>query len=196
MPRPSRRQQLGLFTDAEAMTPITRFEGDTAPLAYLDYTTASTALPPPVQPRSSHPRRGRRLAHSARPLPRCGPGGRGRTEPSGHRARRRHVRRLLGQDLLSTAGAAPMSRRPAASSPGRDASTISSNCQRRAPSARRQAAPMDLVRATSTRWRRSRATCGGSGLAACSQQPGGCRCRRVTRSSCSRPPWWPWSRRV
>jgi hypothetical protein len=35
--------QLALFTDAEAMSPITRFDGDTAPLAYLDYTTA--ALP-------------------------------------------------------------------------------------------------------------------------------------------------------
>ena len=32
-----------MFTDAEAMSPITAFDGDTAPLAYLDFTTA--ALP-------------------------------------------------------------------------------------------------------------------------------------------------------
>ena len=43
MPASEPPPQLGLFTDAEAMTPITRFDGDTAPLAYLDYTTA--ALP-------------------------------------------------------------------------------------------------------------------------------------------------------
>jgi hypothetical protein len=36
-------EQLGLFTDAEAMSPITTFDGDTTPLAYLDFTTA--ALP-------------------------------------------------------------------------------------------------------------------------------------------------------
>jgi hypothetical protein len=36
-------EQLGLFTDAEAMSPITAFDGGTAPLAYLDFTTA--ALP-------------------------------------------------------------------------------------------------------------------------------------------------------
>jgi hypothetical protein len=36
-------EQLGLFTDAEAISPITAFSGDTMPLAYLDLTTA--ALP-------------------------------------------------------------------------------------------------------------------------------------------------------
>jgi hypothetical protein len=36
-------EQLGLFTDAEAMSPITAFDGGMAPLAYLDFTTA--ALP-------------------------------------------------------------------------------------------------------------------------------------------------------
>ena len=35
--------QLGLFTDAEAMSPIATFDGDPAPLAFLDFTTA--ALP-------------------------------------------------------------------------------------------------------------------------------------------------------
>ncbi|HYG87831.1 MAG TPA: hypothetical protein VD978_16350 [Azospirillum sp.] len=41
-------EQLGLFTDAEAMSPITAFDGDTAPLAYLDFTTA--ALPYHLKP--------------------------------------------------------------------------------------------------------------------------------------------------
>lgn len=35
--------QLGLFTDAESMSPITAFDGDRSELAYLDFTTA--ALP-------------------------------------------------------------------------------------------------------------------------------------------------------
>src|SRR5690606_4657671 len=35
--------QIGVFTDAETLSPITAFDGDLAPLAYLDFTTS--ALP-------------------------------------------------------------------------------------------------------------------------------------------------------
>src|SRR5690606_29906580 len=35
--------QIGVFTDAEGLSPITAFDGDLAPLAYLDFTTS--ALP-------------------------------------------------------------------------------------------------------------------------------------------------------
>ena len=34
-------EQRGVFTDADALSAITRFDGDTAPLGYLDYTTSA-----------------------------------------------------------------------------------------------------------------------------------------------------------
>ena len=60
--------QVGVFTDGEGLSPITAFDGDLEPLAYLDFTTAACPITCWIA-RGAGPRRGRRRGRAARAVP-------------------------------------------------------------------------------------------------------------------------------
>ena len=101
--------QIGVFTDGEGLSPITAFDGDLAPLAYLDFTTG--ALPYHLLDRPAVLVLGAgggadvllALYHGA-PPDRCG-----RAEPAAGRAGRGPLRRLRRPAVRTARG--PRARR-------------------------------------------------------------------------------------
>ena len=90
-------EQRGVFTDADALSAITRFDGDTAPLGYLDFTTSAVPYHLLPAPKTLILGAGDRRAGAA-----CDPAP--RTEDRRGRAESRRSSTLVRQDYAEFAG--------------------------------------------------------------------------------------------
>jgi hypothetical protein len=88
--------QIGVFTDAESISAITRFEGDLEALGYLDFTTSALPYHLLEDPHVLILGAGGRRAGAAGSLSPCAQDRRRRTQSPGARSRRPAIRRFAG----------------------------------------------------------------------------------------------------